>query len=132
MSADFWAGYIAGAVGILIGNPLDVLKVRLQAGSSNAAGRNSPSTLTASARQLATGTAAPVLGLVGSSLNCIYLLTAAFQLRCTQCFALCQLQQIRILAQLGSQCTSTYYQPVDYLASRSCRRTRNMGRLNTD
>ncbi|KAM5438676.1 hypothetical protein McanCB21832_000951 [Microsporum canis] len=31
MSADFWAGYLSGAVGIVIGNPLDVVKVRLQA-----------------------------------------------------------------------------------------------------
>ncbi|KAI3325363.1 mitochondrial carrier [Xylariaceae sp. AK1471] len=31
MSADFWAGYTSGAVGILIGNPLDLIKVRLQA-----------------------------------------------------------------------------------------------------
>ena len=29
--ADFVAGYISGAVGILLGNPLDVLKTRLQA-----------------------------------------------------------------------------------------------------
>ncbi|KAM7196323.1 Mitochondrial carrier domain containing protein [Rhypophila sp. PSN 637] len=35
MSADFWAGYISGAVGIIIGNPLDVLKVKLQAGVSS-------------------------------------------------------------------------------------------------
>lgn len=35
MSADFWAGYISGAVGILIGNPLDLIKVRLQASSSS-------------------------------------------------------------------------------------------------
>jgi solute carrier family 25 carnitine/acylcarnitine transporter 20/29 len=34
MSADFWAGYISGAVSIILGNPLDVLKVRLQAGGS--------------------------------------------------------------------------------------------------
>lgn len=32
MSSDFWAGYISGAIGIIIGNPLDVIKVRLQAG----------------------------------------------------------------------------------------------------
>lgn len=32
MSADFWAGYLSGAAGILIGNPLDLVKVRLQAG----------------------------------------------------------------------------------------------------
>ena len=37
MSADFWAGYASGAVGILIGNPLDLLKVRLQAGDLQAA-----------------------------------------------------------------------------------------------
>jgi solute carrier family 25 carnitine/acylcarnitine transporter 20/29 len=34
MSADFWAGYTSGAVGILIGNPLDLVKTRLQAGSA--------------------------------------------------------------------------------------------------
>lgn len=83
MSADFWAGYISGAVGIVIGNPLDILKVRLQA-SSNAAG-NPPSTISTSPsslpahpsatpstspsssalsllRKFSTGTAAPILG----------------------------------------------------------------------
>ncbi|OTA99962.1 hypothetical protein M426DRAFT_324702 [Hypoxylon sp. CI-4A] len=63
MSADFWAGYISGAVGILIGNPLDLIKVRLQA-------RNAIPTQTATSyiRQfesksaLVAGTAAPVLG----------------------------------------------------------------------
>ncbi|KAK0669959.1 putative mitochondrial ornithine transporter [Cercophora samala] len=35
MSADFWAGYLSGACSIIIGNPLDVLKVRLQASSSS-------------------------------------------------------------------------------------------------
>jgi solute carrier family 25 carnitine/acylcarnitine transporter 20/29 len=34
MSADFWAGYVSGAVGIIIGNPLDLVKTRLQAGKS--------------------------------------------------------------------------------------------------
>lgn len=34
MSADFWAGYISGAAGIVIGNPLDLIKTRLQAGKS--------------------------------------------------------------------------------------------------
>ncbi|KAI1869730.1 uncharacterized protein JN550_005711 [Neoarthrinium moseri] len=63
MSADFWAGYISGAVGILIGNPLDLIKVRLQAKDAIGA-----QTATAYARQfegassLITGTAAPVLG----------------------------------------------------------------------
>lgn len=36
MAADFWAGYISGAIGIIIGNPLDLIKVRLQAGHSHA------------------------------------------------------------------------------------------------
>ena len=35
MTSDFWAGYISGALGIIIGNPLDVVKVRLQAGNSS-------------------------------------------------------------------------------------------------
>ncbi|KAH6840158.1 mitochondrial carrier domain-containing protein [Alternaria alternata] len=34
MSADFWAGYVSGAAGIIIGNPLDLIKTRLQAGKS--------------------------------------------------------------------------------------------------
>lgn len=33
MSADFWAGYVSGAAGIVIGNPLDLIKTRLQAGT---------------------------------------------------------------------------------------------------
>ncbi|KAF4963864.1 hypothetical protein FSARC_8158 [Fusarium sarcochroum] len=83
MSADFWAGYLSGAVGIIIGNPLDVIKVRRQAqhttpvsnrpphllptGASVAA--SSISQVTASSARyfgsytsLVTGTAAPILG----------------------------------------------------------------------
>ncbi|ROW07434.1 hypothetical protein VMCG_03735 [Cytospora schulzeri] len=82
MSADFWAGYISGAVGIIIGNPLDILKVRLQARSSttttttnpspqvavptnsstrppSSSSSNSPLSLL---RRFSTGTAAPILG----------------------------------------------------------------------
>lgn len=81
MSADFWAGYISGAVGILIGNPLDLIKVRLQArgrgedaaaasASATSALRSHPTPTTSTtslyARKwwssLVTGTAAPVLG----------------------------------------------------------------------
>jgi solute carrier family 25 (mitochondrial carnitine/acylcarnitine transporter), member 20/29 len=81
MSADFWAGYISGAVGIVIGNPLDILKVRLQASlkpntapstpptppvsplpspspSSTPAATVTPTRLA----RLTAGTAAPVLG----------------------------------------------------------------------
>lgn len=36
MASDFWAGYLSGAIGIVIGNPLDVIKVRLQAGHNSA------------------------------------------------------------------------------------------------
>ncbi|EFQ30471.1 hypothetical protein CGRA01v4_10019 [Colletotrichum graminicola] len=74
MSADFWAGYISGAVGIIIGNPLDLLKVRLQAktispAAAAAAAAASP-TLAAtsylrhfeSPASLVTGSAAPILG----------------------------------------------------------------------
>ncbi|KAK4216322.1 mitochondrial carrier domain-containing protein [Rhypophila decipiens] len=87
MSADFWAGYISGAVGIIIGNPLDVLKVKLQAGvvssspsvprpilptTTNGTTSSLPShtipTASSSTRSTSylrpflTGTAAPVLG----------------------------------------------------------------------
>ncbi|KAG6018073.1 hypothetical protein E4U54_004612 [Claviceps lovelessii] len=57
MSTDFWAGYISGAVGILVGNPLDIVKVRLQAGLVATSGsfRQKTASLTA-------GAAAPVLG----------------------------------------------------------------------
>lgn len=43
MSADFWAGYLSGAIGIIIGNPLDIIKVRLQA--SQPAPTASPSSI---------------------------------------------------------------------------------------
>lgn len=80
MSADFWAGYLSGAVGIVIGNPLDIVKVRLQAQETPIARlgpTNAPSIAIPSATQvtsatstifrspsasLVTGTAAPILG----------------------------------------------------------------------
>ncbi|EMC95601.1 hypothetical protein BAUCODRAFT_157025 [Baudoinia panamericana UAMH 10762] len=72
MAADFWAGYSAGVVGIVVGNPLDILKTRLQAGTW----RTEPSSSTlpdvsANTRNNATsqrwtsllrGAAAPILG----------------------------------------------------------------------
>ena len=35
ISSDFWASYISGVAGLLIGNPLDLIKVRLQAGGNS-------------------------------------------------------------------------------------------------
>jgi len=61
MSADFWAGYISGAAGIIIGNPLDVLKVRLQAGAG-APSTPSPTSQFSSAGSLIRGATAPILG----------------------------------------------------------------------
>lgn len=52
MSNDFWAGYLSGAIGIVIGNPLEVLKVRLQAS-------NTPGNVAVSTE--GTGTAPPRL-----------------------------------------------------------------------
>ncbi|KAM0277525.1 hypothetical protein ACHAQH_005724 [Verticillium albo-atrum] len=63
MSADFWAGYISGAIGIIIGNPLDVVKVRLQTRDALAA--QTPSAYFRqfeSTAALVTGTAAPIVG----------------------------------------------------------------------
>ncbi|EFY93643.1 hypothetical protein J3459_008119 [Metarhizium acridum] len=57
MSTDFWAGYLSGAVGILVGNPLDIMKVQLQAGNTLVNGTRLQGTTA-----LVTGTAAPVIG----------------------------------------------------------------------
>lgn len=67
MSADFWAGYISGAVGIIVGNPLDLIKVRLQATHSTPSIANTPSALSytsqfSSAGSLIRGATAPILG----------------------------------------------------------------------
>lgn len=67
MSADFWAGYISGAVGIIVGNPLDLIKVRLQATHLTPSIVNTPSTLSyasqfSSAGSLIRGATAPILG----------------------------------------------------------------------
>lgn len=62
MSADFWSGYVSGAVGILIGNPLDVLKVRLQAADPAALAPSSYARQFQTTASLVTGTAAPILG----------------------------------------------------------------------
>ncbi len=73
MSADFWAGYISGAASIVIGNPLDIIKVRVQASASPAKcstselGRSplpppTSNSLSRLLRPWITGTAAPVLG----------------------------------------------------------------------
>lgn len=65
MSADFWASYASGAIGLLIGNPLDVIKVRLQARSSlTSAATPTPVQQIyqfSSAKSLIRGTAAPIL-----------------------------------------------------------------------
>ncbi|KAI4718196.1 hypothetical protein E4T48_05558 [Aureobasidium sp. EXF-10727] len=79
MSADFWAGYVSGAAGIVIGNPLDIVKVNLQRGDRGAAlltpttappptptlASASTTQSTNAAKSLSTllkGTAAPILG----------------------------------------------------------------------
>ena len=68
MSSDFWAGYLSGAAGIIIGNPLDLIKVRLQASPSIA---STPTP--ASPRSLVAGLPAPVLTYGG--LNALLFLT---------------------------------------------------------
>ncbi|KAF4552509.1 putative mitochondrial carrier protein 26 [Elsinoe fawcettii] len=68
MSADFWAGYLSGAAGIIIGNPLDLIKTRVQAGQSPSIPAASPAALSAPPPsayrfgELVKGSAAPVLG----------------------------------------------------------------------
>jgi solute carrier family 25 carnitine/acylcarnitine transporter 20/29 len=88
MSADFWAGYISGAAGIILGNPLDILKVRLQASSPSPSPSLPPPTPHATVTPTTTtptptsalnprafllGTAAPVLGY--GALNALLFMT---------------------------------------------------------
>ena len=74
MSPDFWAGYVSGAVSIILGNPLDLIKVRLQ--NSAHVGPIPLQTVSqfATIGTLIRGTAAPVLthGAVGSILYMSY------------------------------------------------------------
>ncbi|KAJ5574599.1 hypothetical protein N7450_008498 [Penicillium hetheringtonii] len=60
--SDFWAGYISGAIGIIIGNPLDVIKVRLQAGNRTDASTTSHLSRFEKTSSLVRGAAAPILG----------------------------------------------------------------------
>ncbi|KAF2402381.1 solute carrier family 25 member 45 [Trichodelitschia bisporula] len=64
MSADFWAGYLSGAIGIVIGNPLDLLKTRLQAGDTgvHATSLQSWGSTFDKAGTLVRGATAPILG----------------------------------------------------------------------
>ncbi|KAG9694789.1 hypothetical protein KCU95_g6379, partial [Aureobasidium melanogenum] len=95
MSADFWAGYVSGAAGIIIGNPLDIVKVNLQRGDRGAPllaptpAQTTPPILptpstatpqtsqtTNAAKNLSTllkGTAAPILGY--GALNALMFIT---------------------------------------------------------
>ncbi|KAJ9261790.1 hypothetical protein DTO212C5_8191 [Paecilomyces variotii] len=64
MSSDFWAGYLSGAIGIIIGNPLDLVKVRLQAGQTEGAAATPRSLRNQfeNTGSLVRGAAAPILG----------------------------------------------------------------------
>ncbi|ETI25056.1 hypothetical protein G647_04426 [Cladophialophora carrionii CBS 160.54] len=66
MSADFWASYFSGAIGILIGNRLDVLKVRAQAstntGDAVSVRTREPENAVKRFTALFRGAAAPILG----------------------------------------------------------------------
>ncbi|PQE14405.1 solute carrier family 25 member 45 protein [Rutstroemia sp. NJR-2017a BBW] len=74
MSADFWAGYISGALSIIIGNPLDLLKVHLQASSRPALPSSSSSpTPFPTPSSLIRGTAAPIL--TNGALNALLFVT---------------------------------------------------------
>jgi solute carrier family 25 carnitine/acylcarnitine transporter 20/29 len=62
---DFWAGYLSGAIGIVVGNPLDILKVRIQSSNSRS-GQDAnvhahSQHASPSRRALLKGVAAPIL-----------------------------------------------------------------------
>lgn len=87
MSADFYASYASGAIGICIGNRLDIIKTELQAGNRIFATPNSPTAGVSVDGQIARtyasrlqsftslfrGAAAPILGY--SALNSLLFLT---------------------------------------------------------
>lgn len=78
MSADFWAGYVSGAAGILIGNPLDIAKVHLQRPTISEGTTSSSSTPAFRfndlySPQAVKGTAAPILGY--GALNALLFMT---------------------------------------------------------
>ncbi|KAH9826665.1 ornithine transporter 2 [Teratosphaeria destructans] len=77
MAADFWAGYSSGAIGILVGNPLDIIKTRLQAGSAHTPAPSSTSPTNSSPPKkwssFARGAAAPILGY--GALNALLFMT---------------------------------------------------------
>jgi len=74
MSPDFWAGYLSGAVSIMLGNPLDLIKVRLQNSAHVGAIPLQTVSQFPTIGTLIRGTAAPVLtnGAVGSILYMSY------------------------------------------------------------
>ncbi|RFU75492.1 solute carrier family 25 member 45 [Trichoderma arundinaceum] len=57
MSADFWAGYLSGIIGIIVGNPLDIEKIRRQTKSHVTDKLYSQNSVA-----FMKGTAAPILG----------------------------------------------------------------------
>jgi solute carrier family 25 carnitine/acylcarnitine transporter 20/29 len=79
MSADFFAGYLSGAIGIVIGNPLDLIKTRIQAGPSTVPTTLEPATPPRWTKQFNTwtslvrGAAAPILGY--GALNALLFMT---------------------------------------------------------
>lgn len=75
MSADFWASYVSGAIGILIGNRLDVVKVRAQTSVAGALPSTAPEPGTGVQKftALFRGAAAPILGY--GALNSILFVT---------------------------------------------------------
>ena len=77
MSAEFWASSISGVAAFLVGNPLDVVKVRLQAGISSIPTTSTsllPGTYQFSGvKSLVRGTAAPIIS--SGALNAILFVT---------------------------------------------------------
>ncbi len=57
MSSDFWAGYASGAIGIIVGNPLDIVKLRQQTQHTGRTAATFQNT-----KSLLAGAAAPLLG----------------------------------------------------------------------
>jgi uncharacterized membrane protein YfcA len=66
MSADFVAGFLSGSLGIAVGNPLDIIKVRLQAGQSGGGWLSAPG-VAGNPTTLLRGTLNPMYTLITTS-----------------------------------------------------------------
>ncbi|PHH67575.1 hypothetical protein CDD83_6511 [Cordyceps sp. RAO-2017] len=123
MSAEFWAGYISGAASIILGNPLDLLKVRLQAAQPNVPVKDAGVYLSSAAPRLSTivtGTAVPILS--HGALNAILLVSyKRFEFALNKAWSTREgnLSAVWLAGAVGGLCTWTVSAPTEIIKCRA-------------